>query len=136
VIRKKEQARKYVKRNDPSEVLPYPEWFNELDSTEKEYVERIRRGYLNQVRAAPRGRGREARLKDIKQRYLKELRSIMMNLEKQAIRNEGFERVYASRYRGNVAPAASAIGGAMYGTDEHKWMALFEANFDMWVACL
>ena len=133
---KKQQAQKYVKRNDPAELLPYPEWFKELDNTEKVYVARVRHGYLNQIRAVPRGRGREARLKDIKQRYLKELRSIMKNLEKQAIRTEGFERVYASRYRGGVAPAASAIGGAMYGTNEHKWMALLEADFDMWVACL
>jgi hypothetical protein len=135
-IEARQSLRKYLRRNRPTELLPYPEWFKELDNTEKVYVARVRHGYLNQIRAVPRGRGREARLKDIKQRYLKELRSIMKNLEKQAIRTEGFERVYASRYRGGVAPAASAIGGAMYGTNEHKWMALLEADFDMWVACL
>jgi hypothetical protein len=131
-----EKARGYTKRNDPREILPYPEWFKEVSAQERNYVIHIRNGYLNQVRALPRrGKERAARLKDIKQRYLKELRSILKNIQKQAIRDEGFERVYASRYRG-TAPTANAIGGALFGTNEHKWMALLEADFDMWVECL
>lgn len=134
-IEARQSLRKYLRRNKPDQMLPIPDWVRQLDKMQRLYVYRVRKSYLNQVRAAPRGRGRQARLNDIKQRYMKEMRSILKNLEKQEIRDEGFERVYASRYR-NAAPAASAIGGALFGTNMHKWMALFEADFDMWSACL
>jgi hypothetical protein len=121
-------------RGDPREILPSPKWMLGRDRETQRYVIRVRNGYLNQLRAIPkRGRARLDRIKDIRQRYLKEMRSIRKNLDNQAASTA------AGYQSGDVAPAASAIGNEAVlfnADDEETWLAQVGADFDYWVACL
>jgi hypothetical protein len=116
-------------RGDPREIIPTPAWVRGSDRESQRYVNHVRNGYIRQLKGLPkRGKARLDRINDIKQRYLKEMRTIRKNLDRQA----------AGGYRNAAAaPAASAIGSkAFCDMDEETWLAHLGADFDYWVACL